>query len=287
VNIFTTLSHSRLYVFIMGFCLLAAASLCWQLTKFPGGQTDIRMFDVPGEAIFITLPEGHRVLMDAGDTGEITEKLSSSLPFWSRSIDVLVLSHMDRDHIAGTLPILKQFRVGMIFLPGTADASLLSDAIRKEIARQHIGIIYSQATTDFRTRSALFDVLAPQTSLLGKNMSKRNETSAIIRLKTADGSLLLTGDSEQQNESDILTTPVRLASTILKAPHHGSKTSSSPAFLSAVAPRLALISAHRDNPFGHPHQEVLERYAAKGIAFLSTGRDNDIRIRTLKSPPDF
>ncbi len=246
------------------------------------------MFHVPGEAILFSLTSGHTVLVDTGINAEIADKLATIFPFWLRDVDVLVLTHADQDHIGGALAIMEHYNVRSILVPGSAEESLLFREIQATANKSAIPIIYADSSSDLRAGAAVFDVVFPQLSLLGKMESQRNATSLIIRYTGNEGSVLLTGDAEAKSEQQLLATPARLVSDVLKSPHHGSKTSSSAALLRAVRPKVALISAHKDNPFGHPHDIIRERYHENQISLFNTGEIGDIRMRDIfpfSSPP--
>lgn len=272
------LSRRTIVITGIGIALLVIA-LIWQLSKVADETHGLWMFDVPGEAIFVALPSGHHILVDAGETAHTVIKINELLPFWSREIDVLILTHADRDHIGGALAVLQQYRVHAILLPGSAEDSLLFEAIVTTANKQNIPLLYATGAGDMRLGDTILDVVYPQRSTLAKITSERNSTSLMLRLIHGGTSTLLTGDSEQAEETEVLRLPVRVRSNHLKVPHHGSKTSSSAAFLRATAPKIAFVSAHKDNPYGHPHTEVVDRYAKNQIPLFNTGKIGDIHVR--------
>ncbi len=263
--------------------LTSICALAWQTYKSSPQTVGFWAFNVPGDALFLVFPDGYHLLVDSGENAEAAAKIANTLPFWSREIDIFFLTHADRDHIGGALSILQQYKVKSIVLPGNAEDSLLFVAIVAEAARQNIPLVYANSQTDFRIGSVVLDILYPQQSLLAKELPKRNVTSPLMRLTTGKESVLFTGDAEKPTEKLVLKTPVRLQSTILKSPHHGSKSSSTEDFINAVAPQTAVISAHIDNPYGHPHAEVVQRYQDKQIALFNTGKIGDIHLRIFDS----
>jgi competence protein ComEC len=118
----------------------------------------------------------------------------------------------------------------------------------------------------------VLDILWPPPGLLGARVSrsKLNDTSVMLRVTHGTGSILITGDTEERSERALLATRQNLRADILVVPHHGSKTSSSTGFLLAVRPSLAIVSAGRGNPYGHPHPAILARYRALGIQMRMT-----------------
>ena len=280
---FFTVLSPRAVTLILAACVGISLMLAWQLLRSTPAAADVWMFHLPGEAILLSLESGHLVVVDSGETPQLADKLAELLPLWQRTIDVLILTHADQDHVGGSLAMLDHFQVGSIFLPGAAEDSLLYNTIIKRAKARGVAVIYASATTDIKSGDEVIDIVFPQASLLAQAIPDRHDTSLILRYRNPETAFLFTGDAEAKHEADLLTTPARLTSTVLKVPHHGSKTSSSPALLAAVQPDIALNSAHADNRFGHPHSEIVDRYHATDIPLFNTGDFGDIRLSTLLS----
>jgi competence protein ComEC len=255
-------------------------TLSIQINRTVRGDFLIHMFDIPGEAILLRLPYGHNVLVDGGMNVKVTEKINAYIPFWERKIDAIILSHADKDHLEGILSVMKYFSIDAIFVSGVHHESHLYGLFIQETKRQNIPMIFTTSHTDFRFGDAVFDALYPASSVLGKKL-KGNTYSLVFRGTYNGKSILLTGDIEKKSEKNILETPVKIQSDILKIAHHGSKTSSTPAFIQAVSPKKAIISAHRTNPFGHPHNSVTDHFASFAIPTLTTKNIGDISFSLL------
>jgi len=236
-------------------------------------------FDVgQGDAIFIETPQKHQILIDGGPDSKILEKLSKEIPFWDRKIDLIILTHPERDHLNGLLQVLKKYEVENILWTGikreTNEWKEWENAILKEKAR----IIIAQAGQQLIAGMANFKILFPLENLNDKEFKNTNDTSIVIQLVYQKMSFLLMGDSSQIVEKELISQNENLNSDVLKVGHHGSKTSSSNDFIERVSPALAVISVGKDNSYGHPHQEVLEILKKYGIKVLRTDLKGDIKI---------
>ncbi len=240
----------------------------------------IDFFDVgQGDAIFIETLANQQILIDGGPDLTILEKLGKELPFWDRYIDLIVLTHPEHDHINGLIEVIKRYKVGGILTNGIVRDTAEYKEWKKIIKEKNIPIYIAQAgeLISLDNNIKLF-ILYPFENLLGKTSKKTNNTSVVAQLIYKDFELLLTGDIEKEVEQKLINSGIDLKSDILKVPHHGSKTSSTKDFIKAVSPILAIIQAGKDNPFGHPHQIVLERLNSNNIAVFRTDKDGDIEV---------
>jgi competence protein ComEC len=236
----------------------------------------------PGEAWVTTLDVGqglavlvrtarHALLYDAGpafgesDAGErIVVPALRALGV--ARLDALVLTHEDSDHIGGALSVLENVEVGEVLhsLPERHPLLALASAPRR-----------CRRGEAWAWDGVRFEILHPAA---GATARKRNDDSCVLRVSAAGSSMLLTGDIERPAEARLVGAGLRSADVML-APHHGSRSSSSEAFLAAVHPRLAVVAAGYRNRFGHPAPQVLERYAAAGIGVRRSDLDGAIRVR--------
>ncbi|MDE3168537.1 MAG: ComEC/Rec2 family competence protein, partial [Acidobacteriota bacterium] len=272
-------------VALAAFTVLAASSPF--SPRLDRGKLGVTVLDVgQGDSIFVEFPGGHTMLIDGGglagsewiggyrsgtDVGE--EVVSPYL--WSRGlkrIDVVVLTHADHDHIDGLYSVLQNFAVGQLWIgwddPRPALARLLDEAHSHGVRVLHV-----DEGEHFDLGSARADVLWPPAAGAG---AAPNNNCVVLRLSQGSSHFLLTGDIEQRAEQGMIADREPLASELLKVPHHGSKTSSSAPFLSAVNPRVAVVSVGASNSFGQPAQAVVERYDEDGVRLLRTDRDGAI-----------
>jgi competence protein ComEC len=206
------------------------------------------------------------------DTGE--DVVSPYL--WSRGIqqiDILVATHAHEDHTGGLLAILENFRPREIWVGANPPEALLRRAAEKKIP-----VRARKAAEAFDFAGARIEVLSPPEGYVSERPG--NNDSLAFRIVYGANSFLLTGDLEAVMERRLLSDGYPLHADVLKVGHHGSKTSTSQAFLDAVAPSVAVISAGWENSFGHPHRDVLSRLGGEHAAILRTDRDGMVTVRS-------
>jgi len=257
---------------------------------------EVNFFDVgQGDAIFIETPQRHQILIDGGPDSIILEKLSKEMPFWDRSIDLIILTHPEKDHLVGLLEVLKKYKVENILWTGVIRETAEYKEWKKLIAKEGAKIVLAKSDRRILLGSDpinRIEILYPFENLEGKVFKDSNNTSIINKLVFGENSFLFTGDAYKDVEGELLLNLVKqqLNSDILKIAHHGSKTSTSDEFLENVSPEYAIISVGKKkdllpdcdnkerNIFGHPNCEVLERLKKFGINILRTDIDGDIKI---------
>jgi len=247
------------------------------------GLLTVDFFDVgQGDGIFFQTPSGNQVLIDGGPDSAILSKLGETLPFWDRSIDVLILTHPHADHIDGLLEVLKRYDIGMVLESGVNHSIPEYNEWHQLLQSKNIPVHIARfgEIIDFGD-GVHFDVYSPQESFFGSSPKNIHDAMVVGRLVYASSSILMMGDAEKSLEYQLLWKKsgfLIFKSDILKAGHHGSKTSSSEEFLRAVSPQFAVISAGRKNRYGHPHQEVIDRLNSFGIKVFRTDLDGGARF---------
>lgn len=234
------------------------------------GRLRVAFLDVgQGDAIFIQSPNGRQMLIDGGYyPSDTLDELGRQLPFWDRSIDIVIATHPDADHVTGLVDVVERYEVSRLITNGadeesdSAYAALLATAAERGAAihpaRKGEVINLDQGVT--------IEILHAG----GAETDNRNDASVVARLDYGLLSVLLTGDAESGAELAMLGSHQNLDSVVLKAGHHGANTSSSAPFLAAVGPQVVIISAGKDNRYGHPHPAMLERVESVGAAVLRT-----------------
>ncbi len=229
-----------------------------------------------GDAIFIQTPEGIQVLIDGGPKDVVMAKLKEVMPRGDTTIDMIVVTNPDSDHISGFSSVLDAYTVDSVLLAGTRSTTETYKGLMKKIEATHVRQIGAYKDTQFVLGSgAVLSVLFPDQVVRGW---ERNDGSIVMRLSYKDTSIMLMGDASAETEKLIIsgTDPKNIASDILKLGHHGSRTSTSEEWLDVVAPTVAIVSAGENNSYGHPHPEVIERLAERGIEIKQTGLDGTI-----------
>lgn len=246
-----------------------------------GGVLTVAFLDVgQGDAIYIEAPNGNQMLIDGGQSsGALLRALGKVMPFWDRSIDLVLATHPDQDHVGGLASVINRLRVGgVVTTENTSDTGAYS-AFEKAILEKRTHRVLARTGEHFvLDNGVVLEILFPSASTLGWDA---NTSSIVARLSYGDESFLFTGDSPQSIEKYLVAkNGGSLNSTVLKLGHHGSRTSSSKEFLSAINPEYAVISAGKDNKYGHPHQEVTDILVELKIPAVSTYEQGTIVFKT-------
>jgi competence protein ComEC len=259
----------------------------WPWVAPDNGRLRVTFLDVgQGDAILVELPEGQRLLVDGGPGGnqrlDVGERVLA--PFlWNRPtqrLDVVALTHPDSDHSGGLRAVLTRFGVREFWENGrwiTGTEETLRAVERSGACRRTL-----VAGQRLWLGSALLTVLNPDGSrpLDDPPPEGQNEESLVLRLDWRGFSLLLTGDLGGPGEERLLADHAPVRALALKVGHHGSRYSSTGAFLDAVEPAVAIISVGARNSFGHPTPEVLGRLEAAGARIYRTDRDGAVILET-------
>lgn len=243
--------------------LLLVAILVWiAAITTPDTKLHVFFLDVgQGDAILIRTPSHHHILIDGGPSPEaITNELGERLPFWDKTLDLVILTHPDYDHLAGLVEVLRRYEVKQVMEPGIDCDSPTYQEWLKLIEEKGIKRTIARAGQRIELGAGIWlDILHPPADLLQGTDSDTDNNGVVLRLVYGEVSFLFTADIYQEGEQCLLRHGVKLESTVLKVAHHGSDTSSSPSFLNAVNPQLAVISVGEDNPYHLPDEEVRDR----------------------------
>jgi competence protein ComEC len=203
---------------------------------------------------------------------------------WSRGyqkLDVVALTHAHQDHLGGLLAVLENFRVGRLWIGRDVNSPALGKL--EELARaRKISVEHEIRGRTFAWDGVDGEFFWPDSPSTEAASAAKNNDSLVLRLHYGNRTILLPGDAEKEAERAILAehNEASLQADVLKIGHHGSKNSTMPDFLAAVRPRVAIISAGEENPYGHPSPELLERLEAAGVRVVRTDRNGAVRVRT-------
>ena len=269
-----------------------------------GAPEDKVVFLDVGQGDAILLQDGTRqVLIDGGPGMTVLTRLGEEMPWFDRRIEVLVLTHPQRDHMEGLLHVLERYEVGMVLLPRAVNTSQMQAEWLKRIIALDIPYRFAWAGQRLTVGDMRIQILNPLDTDASQAAIKSdvNNASVVTRVdfcgddllpppgKSLSGpprgclSFLLTGDAEKRVETMLVnnTAPEIIRADILKVGHHGSNSSTTEQFLWAVSPSAAVISVGADNKFGHPKKEVLERL--DGIPIWRTDKRGTIQFTYLNS----
>lgn len=249
----------------------------------PDGHVRVTVLDVgQGDAILVEGGRGGRLLVDGGpDPDRLLIALDARLPPWDRRIDLLVLTHPHEDHVAGLALLLARYRVGRTFEPGMIGPGPGYRAWQAALDR--LGLRPGRLATGdrFSLDEIRFRVLWPDPGGVPRQPADGgtaiNNVSIVLLGEIGRQRFLLAGDIEEEIDPILLARGLPRVD-LLKVAHHGSRTSSTAAFLDAVRPRVAIASAGAGNPYGHPTKATLDRIAARGAQVLRTDRNGSVEV---------
>ncbi len=228
--------------------------------------TSLHVLDVgQGDAILVRRGSVD-VLVDGGPDASVLERLGEVRPPWDRTIEVVVVTHPQVDHFRGLLDVVDRENVRLLLVPEIPATSQIFRAFVERIRARGIPVRAARAGQILRIGDLTLRVLAPNETLLARARANPNLGAVVLRGDVPGFSFLLTGDIEASTETALLrSSGEALDVDVLKVAHHGSKTSSTPAFLRAVSPGLAVISVGQKNRYGHPHDAVVRRFTPERL----------------------
>lgn len=264
-------------------CVMIFISFIFIIPK--GNIVEVTFIDVgQGDSIFIRTDNNKTILIDGGGissyySGTFDVGLDTVKPFLYakgvRDIDIMVFTHFDVDHVQGLLSLMKEMNVNMI-LYGMPDDSKFYKEMVQTAKNKHIKVVSIGRGDKFQIGNVLFEVLHPSKE---KSSYTSNDSSVVLKMAYGDVTFLFTGDLEHAGEMEILSSYNNIHSDVLKLGHHGSRTSTSEKFLEAVEPKFAVVSAGKDNKFGHPAADVLYLLKNKGVRVLRTDTQGGITFK--------
>ena len=265
------------------FMTAAAIALWWQVGTGGDGDLHVYFFDVgQGDSALIVTPEGRQVLVDGGPAPDSAIRaLSEAMPEGDRSLDLVVVTHLDADHSRGLIDVLDQYEVGAIVAGTESSTASMYAQWQAGVERNKVDVVsvHQGYALDLGSR-VVAEVLNPRSGISGGGSA--NNDALVLRMTYGSVSFLLTADIEAQTESLLALMGAGIESTVLKVAHHGSKASSTAGFIDAVGPAVALISVGGDNSFGHPNDEVIGRLMRQigGENIYRTDRHGDVEFVT-------
>ncbi|MGI8638975.1 MAG: ComEC/Rec2 family competence protein, partial [Pyrinomonadaceae bacterium] len=269
------------------------------------GRLHIDFLDVgQGDAALITFPNGETLLVDGGGKGDFSKiyiqnefedepelfepdaqnvgETVVSAFLWEKGysqIDYILATHADADHIQGLSDVAKNFKVRAAMFGRTPVQNAEFAELFEILQRRDIPIMKLSRGDILNFDAARVEVLYPEKGDSPDAVSENNQ-SVVLHVTYGERKFLLTGDIEKEAESKLLNAPEFLQSDVVKAAHHGSRTSSTLGFIEATRAKLVIISVGRESPHGHPHQEVLERWTNSGAKIVMTGERGTVSVST-------
>jgi competence protein ComEC len=243
--------------------LLIAAILVWvTFLNMPDDKLHVSILDVgQGDAILIQTPNRQDILIDGGPSPQaISLELGKRLPFWDKTIDLVILTQPQADHVTGLIEVLKKYNVPQVIEPGIAYNSVTYQQWLKLVNNNEIKHEIGHAGQELNLGNGIkMEILHPSSPLLQDTSDDIDNNGMVLRLSWNEVSFLFTADIGREAEWYLIAQRANLKTTVLKVAHHGSQTSTSPEFLAVVNPEVAAISVGANNRFGLPYSEVVDR----------------------------
>ncbi len=231
-----------------------------------------------GDATLIRTTGSKNILIDGGPDLSLVYELGKVLPFYERRIDLMILTHPDQDHMYGLVEVLKRYQVDKILLNGIDDQTADYIYFLSIVNEYAVPIDVVHIGDEYFFEDLRLVILYPFEDLLGKKVDDSNSSSLAIRIDYGQTSFLFTGDLPTSRELELVAKNIDLKVNVLKAGHHGSKTSSNLEFLQTIMPEYVIISSGKKNRFGHPHFRVLKNISKVGAQILRTDKIGTIKL---------
>jgi competence protein ComEC len=242
---------------------------------------EVSFLDVgQGDSILINFLHNYQILIDSGANGKkVLTELAKVMPFMDNKIEVIIITHPDRDHFAGFLDVIKKYDIGLILNNGQNTNDEVWQSLQQIIAQDNIPVqtVLEGSTMKINstTKELKFSFFNPDKISVDKKA--KNDNSVVVRMDYGENSFLFTGDAGFDAEADMIFDKENLNIDWLKIGHHGSKNSTSDFFLARTTPKWAVISVG-ENDYGHPTEEVLNKLRAIGSIILRTDKLGTIVI---------
>lgn len=228
-----------------------------------------------GDGVYIRTPDGYDVVIDGGPDSSILTCLSENMPFWDKSLDLVVLTHPDSDHYTGLIPIAREYLIGSFATSFTPEDAGGYRTLRAILDEKGVTVrTVCQGDRYSFSKEVILRIVWPRSCTIAS--TEKNDNSVVAVLDYKNFEVLLTGDAEE-NIGDFYQD---LAGDvdILKVPHHGSKDGVDGDYLQAVRPEVAILSVGEKNKYGHPSASVVDILEENKIRVLRTDRQGDIAI---------
>ena len=282
--------------YILGFLTLGAVVVWLALFTLPDSNLHLIACDVgQGDAILATY-KTTQILVDGGPDNSVLDCLSRHLPFWDHEIELIVLTHPQKDHYQGLIEVIRRYKVDNFLSNGLDSGNEGYRALKKEVGSRGTPVIHSDGGMVIGLDLMRLEILHPSAEFMGSQAVKLsgsqagdplalyvskddpNNFSIVAILSFGDFDALLTGDLGPEAGDRLAEDGTIKTVEYLKVPHHGSKNGLTQTLLEIVSPEVAVISSGKHNSYGHPHKEILDMLNSHGVRILRTDEIGDIEI---------
>lgn len=297
------MSSNRHSIYLLFLVLLVVAVIILTLFSFPDKNLHIIACDVgQGDAILV-IHEKTQILFDGGPGRKVLDCLGRHMPFWDRHIEVVIITHPEKDHYGGIIDVVENYNVGTILTSGFDSISPEWGVLEQEVGGKGIRVVQAKSGQMIGKGLMQLDIVYPDTQIIGQEVSKfssikqsnesnvlgsftggesLNNLSLVVILKFGEFEALLTGDIEDTASDKVaeILKERKIDFEYIKVPHHGSKNGLSQNLLDAIHAEISTISSGKNNSYGHPHDEVLKMLNNEKIYILRTDQIGDIEVVT-------
>jgi beta-lactamase superfamily II metal-dependent hydrolase len=266
-----------IYAFVIS--LFVLAMILFVIVKSNNNSPLSVVFLDVGQGDSILISQGsQQLLIDGGNDGKLLlEKLGKYVPFWDRNIEAIIETHPDQDHIGGLVNVLNSYSINSILETKMQSDSQTYKKLEDDIVNNNVEKIEAKKDVKIKFKSgAIAEILYPLETVVDINGKDTNMYSVTVMLTVGENRFLFTGDLPTTEENKLLESDVDVKADFLKIAHHGSKYATSSSFLDVVKPSSAIISVGKNNSYGHPNQEVLQRLVSHNVNILRTDESGDI-----------
>jgi competence protein ComEC len=275
----------KYFLFLLFPLVFFVSLFLYQKATLDNGKLQVHVCNVgQGDAVYIRTPGGHNILFDGGPNNSVLSCLSRFMPFWDRTIDLMLLSHPHADHLNGLISVLQRYRVRHFLTEDLANTSAGYKAIQQAVKDEGIPWQLVLAGVTIQTGVGVsLKVLSPDRAFLdrtavgGKYITSSEFASLIVLVSYKNFSLLLNGDSQDDQLQEALEGWEIDHVVMLQVPHHGSRTGLSEAIMGELHAQVATISVGKNN-YGHPSPLTLALLSKAGIPIHRTDREGDISL---------
>ncbi|KKU10467.1 MAG: internalization-related competence protein ComEC/Rec2 protein [Candidatus Woesebacteria bacterium GW2011_GWB1_45_5] len=263
------------YIFLL--LILSAMGIWIAVLQFPDKNLHLVTCDVGQGDASLAIYGNIQILTDGGPDNKVLDCLGRHVPFWDREIELVVLTHPEKDHYGGLIEVFRRYKIDNFLYNKIDIGSQGYKVLEKEMGSRAVNPITPDTGKVVKVGLMSLDILHPSRDLESK---QTNDYSIVYKLSYGNFEALFAGDIEQRI-SDRLAGERQIGQVeYIKIPHHGSKNGVTDNLLKVLMPKIAVISAGKNNSYGHPHKEILEMLGKYGVKIFRTDEAGDIEIIT-------
>lgn len=260
---------------LLFFGAIIANVLVWSVYfSAPDQKMHINVFDVgQGDSILVQTRGGYTILVDGGPDGKVMSALGKKIPFYSKNIDLLVLTHPQSDHYGGLIEVIKSYQIKTLWINGESSDSKFYREFEELVLEKNIKkVVVSSGDQLLLSDNTEIKVISPKKKI---STSDPNVNSIVLHISYGDFDAYLTGDADSQVQPySSKTEPVEL----LKVPHHGGKNALKESFVLELSPEISVISVGARNPYGHPRADTIDILKRSGTKIFRTDKNGSVEI---------